>query len=70
MADGHSFHSSILREYDIRGIVGETLHEDDAIALGQAFGSLVIEGGGRRVCVGVRRTAEFSGYGSGSGRRA
>ncbi|NKB44811.1 MAG: phosphomannomutase [Alphaproteobacteria bacterium] len=52
MADGHSFHSSILREYDIRGIVGETLHEDDAIALGQAFGSLVIEGGGRRVCVG------------------
>ena len=31
---GHRFDPSVLREYDIRGIVGETLGEDDARALG------------------------------------
>lgn len=34
----HRFHPSILRAYDIRGIVGETLGCADARALGQAFG--------------------------------
>ena len=29
----------ILREYDIRGIVGETLHAADARAIGRAFGT-------------------------------
>ncbi|MBT5565405.1 MAG: phosphomannomutase, partial [Rhodospirillaceae bacterium] len=52
MTEGRSFHPSVLREYDIRGIIGETLYEEDATALGCAFGTLVIEGGGRRVCVG------------------
>ncbi|MEQ8733746.1 MAG: phosphomannomutase/phosphoglucomutase [Rhodospirillaceae bacterium] len=52
MTSAHIFHPSVLREYDIRGIVGDTLHEADAIALGQAFGTLVLEQGGRRVCVG------------------
>ncbi len=52
MATGHNCHSLILREYDIRGIVGDTLHESDAQALGQAFGSLVRSDGGSRVCVG------------------
>ena len=33
----HTFHPSILRAYDIRGIVGETLGCDDARALGRAF---------------------------------
>lgn len=33
----HEFHPSILREYDIRGIVGETLFENDARALGVVF---------------------------------
>ena len=28
----HSFNHSILREYDVRGIVGETLFDDDVIA--------------------------------------
>ena len=32
--------------------MGETLYEDDAKALGRAFGSLVVEEGGVRVCVG------------------
>ena len=39
----HRFHPSILREYDIRGIVGETLTSADATALGQAFTALTRE---------------------------
>ena len=31
----HHFHRSILREYDIRGIVGETLFEADAEWIGR-----------------------------------
>src|SRR3954452_10667675 len=37
MPKGHQFHASILREYDIRGIVGETLSTADAEAIGKAF---------------------------------
>ncbi len=48
----HRFHPGILREYDIRGIVGRTLHPADARALGRAFGTRVREEGGRRVCLG------------------
>jgi phosphomannomutase len=36
----HRFQPSILREYDIRGIVGETLDLADATALGHAFVAL------------------------------
>ena len=42
----------ILRAYDIRGIVGESLSEADAGAIGRAFGTVVREGGGEIVCVG------------------
>ena len=52
MSAGHRFHSTVLREYDIRGIVGETLSAADAKALGKAFGTRVASAGGRRVCVG------------------
>ena len=48
----HRFHPTILREYDIRGIVGETLGPDDALAIGKAFGTVVRKAGGRRLCVG------------------
>jgi phosphomannomutase len=48
----HAFHPSILREYDIRGIVGETLSVADAEAVGRGFGTAVRRAGGRRVCVG------------------
>ncbi|MEO1170356.1 MAG: phosphomannomutase/phosphoglucomutase [Pseudomonadota bacterium] len=48
----HSFHPTTLREYDIRGIVGETLGEDDARAIGRSFGTLVRRAGGSRVAVG------------------
>ena len=49
---GHRLHPTILREYDIRGTVGETLHEDDAYAIGRGFGTVVAEAGGTTVCVG------------------
>jgi phosphomannomutase len=48
----HQFHPSALREYDIRGIVGRTLGEADAHALGRSFGTKVARAGGRRVVVG------------------
>ena len=48
----HIFHPTILREYDIRGIVGETLFAADARAIGHAFGTRVRRNGGRVVCVG------------------
>ncbi len=43
---------TILREYDIRGIVGDTLNRDDAIAIGRAFGTMLIEKGGKSAAVG------------------
>ena len=49
---GHTLHQSILREYDIRGIVGETLFADDAYAIGRSFGSIVSQNSGRTVVVG------------------
>ena len=52
MTFSHKFHVSSLREYDIRGIVGETLHEADAFAIGRVFGSIVTEAGGKTVAVG------------------
>ena len=48
----HPLHPSVLREYDIRGIVGETLFAENAQAIGQAFGALIVESGGSSVCVG------------------
>jgi len=48
----HKFDPTILREYDIRGIVGETLFAEDAFAIGKAFGTRVRRGGGSVVCVG------------------
>ncbi|MFO0998464.1 MAG: phosphomannomutase/phosphoglucomutase [Alphaproteobacteria bacterium] len=52
MAMGHRFHPTILREYDVRGVVGETLSPEDARALGRAFGTVTRREGGRRVAVG------------------
>jgi phosphomannomutase len=43
---------TILREYDIRGVVGDTLRLKDVFGIGRAFGTLVIRGGGRSVAVG------------------
>ena len=48
----HTFERTILREYDIRGIVGKTLHEADAYALGRTFAALATDEGATRVAVG------------------
>lgn len=48
----HQFNRTILREYDIRGIVGDTLTEADAYALGRSFAALAREEGARRLAVG------------------
>jgi len=48
----HRFNPTSLREYDIRGIVGETLAEGDAEAVGRTFGTVVRRSGGSRVAVG------------------
>ena len=48
----HEFKPSILREYDIRGIVGDTLTEADAYALGRTYAALARDEGARRIAVG------------------
>ena len=48
----HEFEPTILREYDIRGIVGQTLSTADARAIGQAFAVMLATAGGRRVAGG------------------
>ncbi|MBT5047580.1 MAG: phosphomannomutase/phosphoglucomutase [Rhodospirillaceae bacterium] len=49
---GHLFEPTILREYDIRGVIDETLTNDDALAIGRAFGTAVVKAGGKSVCIG------------------
>ena len=48
----HKFNPTILREYDIRGIVGGTLTEADAYALGRTFAALASDEGAQRIAVG------------------
>ena len=52
MAFQHSFDPTTLREYDIRGVVGRTLHPADAFAIGRCFGTVVTRAGGHRVALG------------------
>jgi phosphomannomutase len=49
---GHRFDPTILREYDIRGIVGETLSSADARAIGRVYALTLADAGGHRVAVG------------------
>ncbi|TXC72944.1 phosphomannomutase/phosphoglucomutase [Sphingomonas ginsenosidivorax] len=48
----HHFAPEILREYDIRGIVGPSLGPADAHATGRGFATRVRRAGGTRVAVG------------------
>ena len=41
----HHFDPTILREYDIRGIVGQTLSDADARAIGRAYAVTLGEAG-------------------------
>ncbi len=57
LMNGYNFSPTILREYDIRGQIGKNLSEDDAYALGRAFGTYIIretalDGKAGKVCVG------------------
>ncbi|MBI2739559.1 MAG: phosphomannomutase/phosphoglucomutase [Rhodospirillales bacterium] len=53
----HKFDPNILREYDIRGVVGKQVHAADARAIGRSFGTMVrrqfaSKAGGKRVVLG------------------
>ena len=48
----HRFDPTILREYDIRGVVGQTLKREDAYAIGRGFGTILAETGGKAATVG------------------
>lgn len=48
----HQFHPTTLREYDIRGIIGQTLGAEDAYAIGRGFGTRIRRVGGHRAAVG------------------
>ena len=45
-------HPGIFREYDIRGIAGEEISEQDANAVGKAYGSLLMRQGRKKISVG------------------
>jgi len=48
----YKFNRTILREYDVRGIVGETLNPEDAYALGRSYAALAVSEGASRIAVG------------------
>src|SRR5207247_11380477 len=52
MQVGHRFAPTRLREYDIRGVVGETLSSADARAIGRAYAVTLGNPGGSRVAIG------------------
>lgn len=53
MKISHQFNSSILRAYDIRGIVNETISEDDAYFIGKSLSQvLVLQNLPLKVCIG------------------
>ncbi|MDR3079044.1 MAG: phosphomannomutase/phosphoglucomutase [Rickettsiales bacterium] len=51
MAEKHPLDKSILKQYDIRGVVGETLSELDAYFIGRSYGTLVRRNYGGKTCV-------------------
>ncbi len=57
---GHRLHSSILREYDIRGIVDETLFEADAEWIGRAFATVLARRLNRAPVIAVGRDGRLS----------
>ena len=52
MHNFHKFDPSVLREYDIRGIINDTLTANDAHAIGAIFGSVINKNDGHSVVVG------------------
>jgi len=52
MSQSYQLDPTILREYDIRGVIGQTLGADEARAIGRAFGTMLRREGGRSIAVG------------------
>ncbi|NQV48363.1 MAG: phosphomannomutase/phosphoglucomutase [Rhodospirillaceae bacterium] len=52
MSDAHKLDPTILREYDIRGIVGVTLNTGDVRAIAHAFATMVSREGGKTIAIG------------------
>jgi phosphomannomutase len=50
--ESHNFNPQILRAYDIRGIVGETINTEDAYFIGKSLGTLLSGSEDNRICVG------------------
>ena len=48
----HKFHDSILRAYDIRGIIGETLNKEDAYFLGRSFAKFLAQNNKNKIAIG------------------
>ena len=48
----HHFDPTILRAYDIRGIIDSTLTSDDAYAIGAGFAAIIRAKGGKTVIIG------------------
>jgi len=53
---------AILREYDIRGVVGRHLGEREAHAIGRAFGTVLARKGGKTVCLGYDGRVSSPGF--------
>ena len=67
MSFRHDFDRTVLREYDIRGVVGRTLHPADAYAIGRVFGSIVARGGtlptdGAIMVTGSHNPPDYNGF--------
>ncbi len=58
----HSFDPGVLREYDIRGIVGETISTADAYAIGRTLATIAGEAGGSRLATGYDGRHSSPGY--------
>ncbi len=52
MITSHSFHPTILREYDVRGTMGVSLSTADAYALARSLASATKDRGGSRIAIG------------------
>jgi phosphomannomutase len=51
MPKSHKFHSSILRAYDIRGIYGKTLKDEDAFFVAKGFASFLTKNAKNKIVV-------------------
>lgn len=64
MTDGRTLDPTILREYDIRGIVDDSLSTEDVRAIGRALGTLTVRAGGKTAAVGYDGRESSPGFAS------